>query len=182
MIDYSHRLAFDVLTAPLAEIDRRTLSQAWYSALRLANAPASPPRRGVARVVDSAPARAAAAAATPRAVRATVANARAISTSRTREVCEVACDRRSPRTDLARRIERIVARPLAATRGAFFALRGPYGRVQILLRSHGGRTHLVAVCSPDARDHVARALEQARYALARGGIAACAVRVRGGAR
>ena len=91
---------------------------------------------------------------------------------------EVAADRRSPRSDLARRIERVVARPLAASRGAFFALRGPYGRVQILLRSHGGRTHLIAVCSPEARVDVARALDQARYALARGGIAACAVRVR----
>jgi len=182
MIDYSHRLAFDVLTAPLAEIDRRTLSQAWYSALRLANAPASAPRRGDARAVASTPARAATAGASPRGVRASVANARALATSRTREVGEVASDRRSPRTDLARRIERIVARPLASARGASFALRGPYGRVQILLRSHGGRTHLVAVCSPDAREQVARALEQARYALARGGIAACAVRVREGAR
>jgi len=182
MIEYTHRLEFDVLTAPLAEIDRRALSQAWYSALHLAGPPAGSRPAHVGRDASGSRTRAAAPAAPVRASRASVANARVARASRERPVCDIAADRRSPRSDLARRIERVAARPLAASRAAFFALCGPYGRVQILLRSHGGRTHLVAVCSREARVDVARALDQARYALARGGIAACAVRVRGTAR
>jgi len=178
MIDYSHRLAFDVLTAPLAEIDRRALSQAWYSALHLAAAPAAAPPPRAPRDLATGGAPPAPVAALGRAPRARVANARVAAATRKPGVAAAAIDRRSPRSDLARRIERVVARPASAARSASFALRGPYGRVQILLRSHGGRTHVVAVCSAEARADVARALEQARYVLARGGIGACAVRVR----
>jgi hypothetical protein len=182
MIEYTNRLEFDVLTAPLAEIDRRTLSQAWYSALHLANAPAGWPSHRAARVAPASLGRATTAVASARAPRASVADARAVRATREPAICEVAADRRAPRSQLACRIERIVARPVASMHGAFFTLRGAYGRVQILLRSHGGRTHVVAVCSPEARAEVAHALDQARYTLARGGIAACAVRVREAAR
>jgi len=183
MIEYTHRLEFDVLTAPLAEIDRRALSQAWYSALHLASASAGSRPARVAPSAQSARSHKNPSAAAIRASRARVAsNPRVVRANRERPVCQVAADRRSPRSQLARGIERVAARPLASARAASFAVRGPHGRVQILLRSQGGRTHLIAVCTPEARVDVARALEQARYALARGGIAACSVRVREAAR
>lgn len=175
MIEYTHRLEFDVLTAPLAEIDRRTLSQAWYSALDLAAAPSAVP--GSRKRATGAPTPAPAAIASPadRSSRVTVSNARIPAAAHTREPAGSAFERRSPRSELARRIERVVVRPLPAARGVSFALRGPHGRVQILVRSVAGRTHLVAICAQEARADVARALDHVRYAL-------CAVRVRGGAR
>ncbi len=175
MIEYTHRLEFDVLTAPLAEIDRRTLSQAWYSALDLAAAPSASPRSPKRAVADPAPARTPIASPAGTPSRVAVSNARIPATAHACGSAGSALERRSTRSELARRIERIVARPLPEARAASFALRGPHGRVQILVRSVAGRTHLIAICAQEARADVARALDQVRYAL-------CAVRVRGDAR
>jgi hypothetical protein len=50
-----------------------------------------------------------------------------------------------------------------------FALPGA-GRVHVTLQGRGASLRLVALCSPAAREAVARALSEARYALALRGI------------
>jgi hypothetical protein len=167
MIEYTHRLEFDVLTTPLAEIDRRALSQAWYSALRLGHESSQPSPAAARPITTPALARTSTNPSAFREPRATAANARVSRTARGREPVAASAERRAPRSELARRIERIAARPLAPARGAFFVLRGKHGRVQIMVRSQAGRTHLVAVCAPEARLDVARALDEVRYTLAR---------------
>jgi hypothetical protein len=87
-------------------------------------------------------------------------------------------DRRSPRSPLARRIERCFLDPVRRIRRASFTLEGTNARVHIALQHGAGRMRLVAVCPPHARSRVAGALDQARYALAARGIA-LAVEIRG---
>ncbi len=166
----SEHLGFSVLTAPVAALDRRTLSQAWYSALygdrqtpvpkaqtaspvlRHAASPCEPPAQRTVRLCEpGAPAVAHAGARAP--------------VTRGGDV-----ERRSPRSTLARRIERTFLHPKHAPGKASFALDGEHGRVQIILRSQGSRLKLVAICAPKAKAQVAHALAQARYALALRGI------------
>jgi hypothetical protein len=158
----TQQLGISVLSAPLAAIDRRALSQAWYSALHLAQDHA-PVARGSTRVVALArPARLQALPArqTPpaRASGGVLARAHASQTSPARPA--LAVERRTPRTLLARRIERALLDP---------RLRG--ARIVVMLHGAGDRVRLVALCAPSARRAVAAALEEARFALASRGIA-----------
>jgi hypothetical protein len=167
----TQQLGISVLSAPLAAIDRRSLSQAWYSALHLARdaAPASdrpaqrrpavsgagivpvPPRDGSSRPSNVSTLRPAAGSCAP--VRA-----------------DGSLERRAARSPLARHIERAIAgRPPYAWRAAIGV--GTDGtRVLLLLRGSRERLVLVAVCAPASRAAVVRALEQARFALAARGI------------
>jgi len=81
----------------------------------------------------------------------------------------LAIERRSPHSRLAREIERRFARSRTPIRRATFAVEG--GRVHVLLMRTSGAMHLIAVCPPRLRAAVEAALAQARYALARSGIA-----------
>ncbi len=184
-----------VLATELPATDRRALSQAWYSALHLAE---PPPRGASARPTPHAPAQLAAArgaaseahdrdsGATARgnAARDTGGrrgdNARRHDGARhdllaTREAGAprdaLARERRAPKSELARRIERGLA---DRSRGvpASFAVAAAGGRVRILVRSDGARTRVVAVCAPPLRERVERALAQARFALAARGLRA----------
>jgi hypothetical protein len=76
-------------------------------------------------------------------------------------------ERRRPVSDGARRIARALASlraqpPAQAARTIDLA----GGRVQLVVRTDGRTTRLVALCSPALREPVERALAGARYALA----------------
>jgi hypothetical protein len=80
-------------------------------------------------------------------------------------------ERRSPRCPLARSIEHAVLRRSSSRSSASYSIGDGAGRVIVALHTSGERMRLIAFCSPAARAAVARALEQARYALAARGIA-----------
>jgi|SRR5579872_1989652 len=167
----TQQLELSVVSAPLAAIDRRALSQAWFSALRLAH---DPP-----------------ASATPRATR---PQATAVERSRpdvprtgdvpressivrsTRETDrrvkrgEVLIERRAPRSPLARKIERVFLDPRTRIQRATFSVNGTRARMHVTLQTNGQRMRLVAICPPAVRTEVTQALAQARYALASRGI------------
>ena len=80
-------------------------------------------------------------------------------------------ERRAPKTELARCIERGLTRRLPRAAAAF-AVRGAGGRVALIVRTDGARTRVVAVCAPPLRERVERALAHARFALAGRGVRA----------
>lgn len=159
-----------VVATNLAQTDRRAISQAWYSALHIAEHPhsappprsrsalAAPPAGGTPARDHGARAQRAVPAARPVTPR---GSAQAAGTP------AASLDRRRPATELARRIERAVERaaqrpqPLAA-----LTIRAGDGRVQLLVRNDGGQTRIVAVCAETVRERVERALAHARFTLA----------------
>lgn len=166
----SEHLQFSVLTAPVAAIDRRGLSQAWYSALyRASGEPArqAQARRGLLREKPYA-ANTIVKSSEPRTHRAELS--KAVAARKDGDLVGSAVERRAPRSALARKIERALLHPAARTRKGFFTIEGPGGRVHILLREQGTRVQLIAICSPKAKTQVSAALEQARYALAARGV------------
>lgn len=165
----SEHLEFSVLTAPVAAVDRRALSQAWYSALYGNRAAAHKNAPEPHRVCDVPFAK-------RREAHSTGAHHAAPGASRTPahgsefSLRGLQIERRAPRSALARKIERTFLPPRSAVRKASFSIDGSQGRVQVLLQSRGSRIKLVAICPPKARNEVATALVQARYALAIRGI------------
>jgi hypothetical protein len=171
-----HITGVAVVATQLAGTDRRALSQAWYSALHLAERPpvaphatratapacAEPKRARFAVGTTAAPCRGANDIA-----RGALTNAR---TAR-RDSDAAAAERRIPKTELARRIERGLARRLPRP-AASFAVRGAGGRVALIVRTDGARTRIVAVCAPPLRERVERALAHVRFALAGRGVRA----------
>lgn len=160
-----------ILATQLAATDRRSLSQAWYDALHVVThdtrsaaeiAPHRDARTRTARnaVVSSRAERGRAGEMVTRAARA----------PGERQARGVAPDRRAPKSELARRIERVLARSRTQTIPSSFAIHAADGRVQILVRGDGERTRIVALCAPTLRERVDRALAQARFALAGRGV------------
>lgn len=166
------QLGFSILTAPLAAIDRRSLSQAWYSALHLAHAtkPQSSYGRANAKpsIIEDKPRRCGApwhavrlgdrAAPNPRKGQGTLGAA-------------APPERRAERSPLARRIERTFLDPVRENKRATFTIDGTQARVHVALQTTASGVRLVAVCPAAIRVDVARALDEARYALALRGIA-----------
>lgn len=169
----TEHLDFSVLTAPIATLDRRTLSQAWYSALYGDRSPSNEagagqtPRSGVSSRERASRSAQPYSQAMHETSKATAALRAAAGPQRLRGV---EMERRAPRSPLARKIERAFLHPKAPARKASFSLDGEHGRVQVMLRSEGSRVKLVAICAPKAKARVAHALAQARYALALRGI------------
>lgn len=166
----SEHLQFSVLAAPLAAIDRRSLSQAWYSALYGAqtSSAAAPAKAAPARTKERR-------ARNPRPHDASTRANRGVAPPRSAPAREgqpqaAAPERRAPRSPLARKIERALLQPKPAAHKTSFALEGGAGRVKVLLRSSGSRVDLIAICPRNARKEVAAALAQARYSLALRGI------------
>jgi hypothetical protein len=164
-----------VLATHLAQTDRRALSQAWYDALHLAGA------RPTTRAQGTMPSAPPACASRGRFVAPDVPLHAPGATSVARErrgsgtrsdAAPPAIERRAPKSELARRIERELARRDPRTIPASFAVRAAGGRVRILVRSEGARTRVLAVCTPPLREGVERALAQARFALAARGFRA----------
>jgi hypothetical protein len=137
-----------VVAAPLPAADRRGLSQAWYSALHLAEGDVrrTPSPRGPAPAVT-----------VPRAAATSVASASPAPPG----------DRRDPPSRLARTIVRAVQARSGPTASTVVA--SEHGRVHLVVRVDGRRTRIVALCSEADRVAVERALGSARYALARTG-------------
>jgi hypothetical protein len=167
-----------VVATQLADTDRRALSQAWYSALHLADRLPAAGHAPLARVPCSAtlnrsrfvrdpndtPQRRSADGALHARDAERVAGKRADGVA--------SAERRVPKTELARRIEHGLARRSPRAAAASFAVRGADGRVHLVVRSDGARTRVVAVCAPPLGDRVERALAQARFALAGRGVRA----------
>ena len=163
-----------VVTTTLAQTDRRALSQAWYSALHLAEG--SQPRSG-ARTANAklAPRRALpgptpAGASAPRASAAVVRSVQRSAGVAVRGA-GIPAERRRPAGVLGRRIARIAARRAAApehAQSATVTVRG--ARVHVIVRTHGGATRIVALCPAPLEARVAQALAQARFALAARGV------------
>ena len=165
----TEQLGYSILTAPIAAIDRRALSQAWYSALHVAREPAM--QRPAAR----APVREAARGPVslrpdeqPRGRSVVPAARRGSEEHAPRALPQ---ERRAERSPLACRIERTFLRTARRAPRATFTLEGTKSRVHVALQATPNGLRLVAICPQDVRTRVARALEQARYALALRGIA-----------
>jgi hypothetical protein len=168
----TQQLGFSVLTAPIAAIDRRSLSQAWYSALHLAHESTQhAPPKAVCALETTVQQKTVelqerscihTRAAGPPPLHRSVKRTRTIATP---------VDRRSVRSPIARKIEHSFLRPnLTATR-ATFTIDGSSARVHVSMQQTRSGLRLVAVCPSRLRESVASALEQARYALAARGIA-----------
>jgi hypothetical protein len=175
----THTGSVSVLAANLAQTDRRVLSQAQYSALHI---PERQKPRGAAHAKRSESASAFANALSshaPPTKRATAPVATPAHRLLERaDVKSQGLDRRAPRTDLARRIARAMEQhpPRRDAASASISVKTPDGRVQLLVRSQGGVTRVVALCAAPLKERVDRALAQARFALAAGGnhIGTCA--------
>jgi hypothetical protein len=167
----NQQLEISVLAAPLAAIDRRSLSQAWYSALHFARDGSAPrrtvPNRSAARRATQPPNVPAGRAQRPPA---TAPASAAMPHRETPLRPGAAVERRTPRLPLTRRIERALFERGAPSAHTSFAVGEGTGRVVVLLHASGERVRLVALCSPALKASVARALDQARFALAARGI------------
>jgi hypothetical protein len=171
MTTLTQPLEISVLTAPIAAIDRRAISQAWYSALGLA-------RTGTARASDGALRSAGPASGygcrseehfrgAPLQVR-SHAQRRCFDFARSTRRAQddevgVRIDRRTP-TRLARGIERkLLLKPRTPARTTV-TIEGERGRVYLTLQSRGKQLRIVAICSKRLSGHVARALDEVRVA------------------
>jgi hypothetical protein len=167
------RLEVSVLAAPLCAIDRRALSQAWYSALRLARdgAATTAARTETPARLERSPREGTTAAPASRSYRSqlhwpsSADEIKRVHTVHDPGLTAVA-DRRAARLPLAQRIERAFLAPGSRLRRATFSIGDGRGRVHVILHSKGDRVALVALCPPALRGVVARALAQVRFKLA----------------
>lgn len=167
----THTGGVTVVAANLAQTDRRALSQAQYSALHVAEHHASRPGARSPKAAASDFAKAVAVHTSPRAKTSGAAASSARDRNVSGDLKTPPFERRMPKTELARRIVRAVEKhPLRQNASASVALKTPDGRVQLLVRSDGGVTRVVALCAAPLKDRVERALAQARFALAAGGV------------
>jgi hypothetical protein len=162
-----------IVSTPLPLVDRRALSQAWYSALHLAAAAptAERPRQPAAdAVLERAPVArdpVRRKGAPPSGV------ARPPANLNSRRPNGVPIERRGGTVPLARKVVRAFEKRLPVTIPAGVVLRTESGRVHVIVRRDGTRLRLVALCASPLRDRVARALAQARYSLAARGVEIC---------
>ena len=167
----TQQIGFSVLSAPLAAIDRRALSQAWYSALHMARE-ISPEAQCEKQHVSSAEPRERASKPPSRTKPVSgQPSSPAHSKNEKREVAhQPPAERRAARSPLARKIENSFLHPCCAVQRATFTIDGTQSRVHVALQTSGNNMRLIAICPPSLRAAVARALEEARYALAERGI------------
>ncbi len=167
----TQQLGFSVLSAPLAAIDRRALSQAWYSALHLAHdgAPSAVPAFETPASASKCK-RHAPASATMTSAPTSAPKTRVQTEHQMNGRAPVQSDRRAARSPLARKIERAFLHPALHIRRATFSVGESGARVHITLQGSAATLRLVAVCGPSSRASVARALEEARYVLASRGL------------
>lgn len=157
-----------VIRARLPYIDRRALSQAWFSALRLASdgrAPAREPQRVRLPVPSpgsrpAAPARVASVRAQPS------ANARGRDAASGRSAGLPPADATTSRRLLAGAVAASGYRARAAGGPcAAFTVTLANARVRLVVRGEGDRLHVVALCSARHADTVTRALALAALSL-----------------
>ena len=173
----TQQLEVSILAAPLAAIDRRALSQAWYSALRLARPDRAvfPSREGrpcaVEGDAEAAPRR------ETRSLSAPPGGTRMAPSMQTKP-SKIAAQPSPPRipadqdaVPLSLRIERRFAYSATQIKRATFSMGRGEARVHVILQTNGNVATLVALCRPQMRTVVARALAHARFALAARGFA-----------
>jgi hypothetical protein len=167
----TEQLRVSVVAAPLAAIDPRALSQAWYSALQLARANPKPPTSARSNRLPAANVvRAPGGAANRNAMQTVVmAQPRVRAAAQSTAPGDVRSDRTPSR--MARRIERALARPHYPPSRAAFVVGEGTARALIVLQSRAGTTYLVAMCAPERRETIVRALAQVRASLAARGLA-----------
>jgi hypothetical protein len=168
----THELEVSILAAPLNAMDRRALSQAWYSALRLAcNTPVKPISTRIARDPNSA---LNGASLERRLRQGRERNAFVGVLTRRRQatpgVNEAIVALRPPSRTLARQIEHAFVDKRSLPRRATFSMGRGRARVHVILQTNETQTTLLALCRPELRTTVSHALSQARLALARRGI------------
>jgi hypothetical protein len=173
-----HTNGVAALATQPVQSDRRALSQAWYSALHLADA-APRTRATRARTNREHPE----ARPTPRRAREPSLQRAAEGLARRackaphaaaqrRDASAPAGERREPKPALGRRVA--PAPPRRVPRGipTSFTVRAANGSLHLLVRDDGARVRVVARCAPGLRERVERALAHVRVALAQCGIAA----------
>ncbi len=171
----TQELEISVLAAPLAAIDRRELPLAWYRALGYAGeSPAAAP---------PAPARLGAAAQMPASSR----NARSLrvplgeryatppGSATPRGPQPFALDpERTLASDASATLARRIAGALVGARAALsrvtFSVESGRARVHVVFQDRGDRVAILAICRPELRAVVARALAQVRLALSARGV------------
>jgi hypothetical protein len=169
------QLEVSIIAAPLGAIDRRALSQAWYSALRFTRVPPPAASAKNANAAKSLPYRSALSTA-PRELRSQQFGLpRPVLISQRHTLSggdswSAAIRYREARTMLAERIERAFADPNAHPKRATFSMGRGTARVVVILQTKQRGMMLLAICRPEVRCTVARALTQARRALAARGI------------
>jgi hypothetical protein len=165
-------LRVSVVAAPLAAIDPRALSQAWYSALHLARerTTQTAQSRSTSREpqrLGAAPAKTKVASREPHRA---MQPCRARAGSAVRGVTSEPLAHRT-RATFTRRIEFALARRSGPSACAAFVVVDGAKRALIVLQTRGATTHVVAICAPAHRQAIANALSQVRAALAARGIA-----------
>ncbi|MBV8198180.1 MAG: hypothetical protein JO263_08590 [Candidatus Eremiobacteraeota bacterium] len=175
----TRELQVSILAAPVAAMDRRSLSQAWYSALGFARRSAQSPATASAGARSSEDAAAKAhdasggSTANPQP---SLTMLRASSHARTHDFCSFDASRAHvmarARTPLGRAIEEAFSNRPELLRRATFSIGRGGARVHVILQTRGGVTALVALCSPAYSRQVSRALAEARLSLAARGFAA----------
>jgi hypothetical protein len=173
MTTLTQPLEISVLSAPLAAIDRRALSQAWYSALgysteavRVARCvhPAGSERsrtRGARHGVTVAR------AAPPPSLR--LIHGKKATNATARRVPEVERASGEPRRKACAPRLAQPGSPVKLARTTV-TLGGAGGRVHLVVQDRGGALAVIAICRPEVRRRVARALSEACTLLARRGV------------
>jgi hypothetical protein len=157
-----------VVSAPLPQSDRRALSEAWYDALHLGSA-----RGGISERAANPqdPSRPLSPAERGNAARSGAQRhdtpSKAKQAPQNSSLQALGLERRRAPGPVARRIVRALQRTKRRRRSASIAVRASAGRVQIIVRRDGAQVRLIALCTPEVRDEVERALAGASYVLAR---------------
>jgi hypothetical protein len=170
----TRELEISILAAPLAAMDRRALSQAWYSALRLAQPRClAPPPRCAGETGERAPVVQLGVCRPDSIGNAGAGNSRVRtgrSAARRRADQEALLRVPGSRTSLARRIAHTFAGVRPSPKRATFSLGRGNARVHIILQTNGASAILLALCRPELRAVVCDALAQTRATLAARGI------------
>jgi hypothetical protein len=172
----TQQLEVSILAAPLAAIDRRALSQAWYSALHLARQDRRlvPAREYGPRIVatpNEPKLQDETDLCRPRAAELRVEHfvqIKPLQVTMQSGAGRISANRVA--LPLSQRIERRFAHSTSHLRRATFSMGRGAARVHVILQTNGNVATLVALCRPQMRGVVARALAQARLALATRGV------------
>jgi hypothetical protein len=180
MTTMTQPLEISILSAPVAAIDRRALSQAWYSVLGLA-------RRGrdasatTCSGRSGAPSNGCTPGISPRSrYGSTSLEERSFEfrilrspkkleflREQRRNDSSAPLNRRPGPSTLAARIGRKLE---ARAKRATVQIDGDRGRVHLIVQNVGTRMRIIAICPNDVKARVARAIDEARYALAARGV------------
>jgi hypothetical protein len=174
----TQQLGVSIIAAPLSAIDRRTLSQAWYTALRIGKhsepLAASPALRLHYGCLSSSPhvlSQNSSETAHHASVMTSSSHRASATISKHAEgLAPKSHGRLVTRCALAAQIERAFSRPRAYPKRATLSIGRGRARVHVILQTCGAKATLLAICRPEMREIVARALAQARVVLASRGV------------